>query len=329
MTPNRPPRAVLTTNVRAHPAVMAWLAVTGSERVPDSVEVLRERPVPHKGIYRLPGVGEGGTAVFVKRAVAEVILLERRIQEQILPLLPLTAPRYYGSCLDGSYGWLFLEDVGGTRFSPSEPEHRRIAARWVATLHLAAARSGESSGLPVAGPPRYLRQLRDARAKIHACLGRWTFARAEVETLVAVLSTCDAIEARWPHVEAGCAGAPATLVHGDFQPKNAFVRSNGDGLQLFPIDWEMAGWGLPPVDLTRIDSAAYWRVVRETWPGVDFVTVERLARFGRVLEAVAAVDWECESLRLERADHRSDAVANLAPLLDQLITAARSAQVAE
>lgn len=320
--------AVITTDLHAHPAVLAWAAVTGSARVPASVVVIRERPSPHKGIYRLADVGADGTAVFAKRAPAAQILLERIVHEQFLPRLGLSAPRYYGTGLDGPHGWLFLEDVGDARYLQTEPDQARVAARWLGTLHVAAARIGAADGLPDAGPSRYLHQLRAARGKVHDSLGRWTFAPAEVETLVTIMSWCDAIEARWADVEAGCAGVPATLVHGDFQPKNVFVRSNGRGLQVFPIDWEMAGWGLPPVDLTRIDVAAYWRVVREAWPDLDFVTVERLARYGRVLEAVAAVDWECESLRLARAEHRADAVTNLAPLLDHLITVTRSAHVA-
>ena len=322
------PHVVITTDIHAHPAVLAWAAVTGSGLVPASVVVIRERPAPHKGIYRLPDVGADGTAVIAKRAPAAQVVLERIVHEQFLPRLGLSAPRYYGTSLDGPHGWLLLEDVGDARYSQTEPEQARVAARWLGTLHAAAARIGASDGLPTAGPSRYLDQLRAARCKVHDSLGRWTFAPTEVETLVAVMSWCDTIEARWADVEAGCAGVPATLVHGDFQPKNVFVRSNGGEPHVFPIDWEMAGWGLPPVDLTRIDVAAYWRVVREAWPDVDFATVERLARFGRVLEAVASVDWECESLRLDRAEHRSDAVANLAPLLDHLITVARSAHVA-
>ncbi len=323
------PRAVVRTDVRTHPAVMAWVAVTGRRDVPESVTVLRERRAPHKAIYLLPRVGEGESGVFAKRASATVILTERRIYEEILPALPLSAPRCYGSCLDGSDGWVFLEDVGDQRYSRADPEHLRLAARWVATLHAGAAVSGSPQGLPDGGPLRYLQQLRAARGKIHACLGRWHFAPAEVEVLVAAVALCDALESGWSHVEAACAGVPSTVLHGDFRPKNAMVRSNGEGLQLFPIDWEMAGWGPPTVDLTRIDLDAYQAVIGAAWPRIDSATVVRLATLGRVLEAVAAVDWECESLRLEGAEYRSEAVATVAVLLERLRMAARAAHVLE
>ena len=329
MKPYQPPRVVITENVAAHPAAKAWLAATGGGRVPASVSVMRERPHHHQGIYRLAGVGVGGTVVVAKWGPAGPILRERFIQEQVLPYLPLTAPRYYGTCLDGPDGWLFLEDVGDQRYSRSEPEHMRVAAEWVGTLHTVASGVGAADGLADAGPSRYLRQLRGARAKVHDCLGRWTFALAEVEVLASLLSWCDVLEARWGRVEAGCTGSPPTLVHGDFQPKNAFVRSNGHGVQIFPIDWEMAGWGPPSIDLTRIDLLAYWRVVREAWVGVDFVTVQRLARFGQVLELVASLDWKCASLLLEQAAYRSEAVSDLALILVRLSDAARAAQVAE
>jgi aminoglycoside phosphotransferase (APT) family kinase protein len=318
-----------TADVAAHPAVQAWLAVTGSGRLPRSVVVVRDRPSPHKGVYRLAGVGDRDTAVFAKRAPDSQILLQRRIHEQLLPFLGVTVPAYYGSCLEPPDGWLFLEDVGDARYSRTEPAHLSAVARWVGALHTAAARLDSVPSLPDAGPSRYLEQLRAAHAKVHVALGRWTFPRAEVEVLAAVLAWCDALEDRWPLVEDGCAGAPSTLVHGDFQPKNAFLRGDDHDPRVLPIDWELAGWGPPAIDLTKIDVATYWQTVREGWPSVDYETVERLARVGRVLEAVGAVDRESEALRLERADDRSEAVANLAPILDQLIHAARAAQVTE
>jgi len=322
------PREVIRRDVRGHAAVMAWVAVTGRGRLPDSIVVLRERTGRHKAIYVLPHVGDNNTAVIAKRASAEVILIERRIYEEILPALPLSAPRCYGSCLDGSDGWLFLEDVGELRYSRGDPGHLRATAQWLATLHTAAAHLGPDS-LPESGPPRYLRHLRGTRSKIHECLGRWHLPSSEIEILVGILDRCDTLECRWGHVEASCSGLPNTLVHGDFQSKNAYLRPAGGLLQVLPIDWEMAGWGSPAKDLTRIDLPAYWDVVRRAWPRVDLGTVERLARIGRVLEYIAALDWECESLRLERADYRSAAVTELELLRDRLIDAARAAQVLE
>ena len=322
------PGAVRRTKLRTHPAVMAWVAVTGRGRAPDSLALLGESVVPPVVTYRLGGVGEGGGAVVARRAPADVILLERTIYERVLPQVPVTAPRYYGSCLDGAAGWLFIEDVGEARCSPAVPDHLALAGRWVATLHVAAARLGGPDGLPESGPPRYLRHLRAARAKIHACLGRWHLASSEIEVLVALLALSDVIESRWAHIEAGCLGAPATLVHGHFRPERAALRIDRDGVpSLLPMHWERAGWGPPSVDLTRIDVAAYWNVVHDDWPGVDLSTVRRLAATGRVLEAIAAADWACESLQLEHVESRSTTVADLAVLLEQLEQAATAAHL--
>jgi hypothetical protein len=326
MKPNQAPRAVITTDVDRHPAVKAWLAATRSGRVPPSVVVMRERPAHHQGIYRLPDVGTDGRTVYAKWGMTPAILREQLIQELVLPHLPVTTPRYYGTCVDGSDAWLFVEDVGEVRFSRTDAEHRRVAGRWFGTLHAGATSLGPPDGVSEAGPARYLGHLRAGRATIETSLGRWAFPPDDTEVLIALLRLCEVIEARWMQVEAGCDGAPATLVHGDFQPKNAFMRSLGNGLELCAIDWEMAGWGPPAIDLTRIDLSAYWGVVRDAWR-VDLETVERLSRFGRVLELSAALDWKCASLLLERPEYRREAVSDLALILSRSIDAARAAHI--
>ena len=58
---------ILTADVGRHPAVRAWTAAT-SLATPGCVHVLRDK-FP-SGIYRLLGVGRGGTAVFAKRSLA-------------------------------------------------------------------------------------------------------------------------------------------------------------------------------------------------------------------------------------------------------------------
>jgi len=105
-------------------------------------------------------------------------------------------------------------------------------------------------------------------------------------------------------VAAACAGVPSTLVHGDFRPKNAYLRDDGAGMCLFPIDWEMAGWGVPAADLTRVDLRAYWAVVRERWPDVDLGTVERLALFGQIFRLLAGIGWAATNFALVSGVHQ-------------------------
>jgi aminoglycoside phosphotransferase (APT) family kinase protein len=141
------------------------------------------------------------------------------------------------------------------------------------------------------------------------------------EVLRAVVGQLDAVEAGW-HALAECgAGIPTTLVHGDFRRKNVRVRGGPDGIALFPIDWELAGWGTPAADLAlsrrgfpQVDLPAYWSVVGGYWPGLDVGAVERLAQAGTVFQRLTAISWECpavaspwpqkaiESLKIYQAD---------------------------
>lgn len=319
--------AVLTEDLQAHPAMSAWRGATSLRTTPAAVHVFRERP--RKALYWLPGLAPDGTAVFAKRAVAARTVLERTMYEEILPRLPLSAPHYYGSWLDEPDGWLFLEDVGAQPFSQRDPRHRALAAHWIGTLHVEAIRLPAANSLPDAGPGRYLEHLCAARERIGSSLRHWPYPQAEVAVLDALLALCDAIEGRWAHVQAACAEAPVTVVHGDFQPKNAYVKTNGAATSLCPIDWEKVGLGPPAPDLTRIDLDAYWSVVRPAWPGMRRDDIERLAGFGRLFELLAAVRWESQSLKFEDAFTRSWAVTCLGSWLGRLEEAARFTGILE
>src|SRR5262249_46288759 len=107
----------------------------------------------------------------------------------------------------------------------------------------------------------------------------------------------------WHALEECCGRTPATLVHGDFRRKNVRVRGGPDGIGLFPVDWETAGWGSPAADLApsrgllpQVDLPAYRAAVRECWPGLDLEAVERLAQAGTVFRRLAAIHWECPRL---------------------------------
>ena len=326
MNRNRP-RAVLTESLAEHPAVQAWAVATGQEAEPKLLHVLRERRV--NAMYWIPGLGVNGAPVFAKRGRADQTRIERKVYEEILPELPLTVPRYYGSALNGRFGWIFVEDVGNDRYCQAEPAHREVAARWLATMHTESTRISAVRSLPDAGPGRYLQQLRDARARILSSLRSWSFGSDEVRVLKGILSECDTIEKRWDRVEAVGHGVPSTLAHCDFQEKNAFLKKDAGGLSIWLIDWEMAGFGHPAPDLTRIDLQAYWHAIRPEWPSLSFEGVERLACVGGLFQWLAAIAWESLSLQCEHQRDRADSVADLDRYLPRLSDAARSAGVLE
>lgn len=300
---------------------------TSLHAAPDCIHEYRERP--RRALYRLFGVAPGGGSVFAKRAVASRTAIERTVYRDILPRLPLTAPRYYGSWVDEPFGWLFVEDVGQDRYSEEEPEHLALAARWVAILHAQATQIPAARSLPDGGPARYLQHLRSARKKIRRSIRIRRYRRSEAERLAAVLSLCDSIEAKWARVEAACDGSPSTVVHGDFRAKNGYLRQNSDGLEILPIDWETAGWGPPAADLTRIDLRAYWSVVRGVWPRVSFETLESWQRIGRLLEELAAVNWVSETLKCESVEARRWTIEKLEVVLDRMTVAARATGLVE
>ena len=318
-------REVLREDLQTHPAVRAWTAATSFRVEPECIHVLRERR--RKALYWLPSVAPGGVSVFAKRAVAERTVIERSVYEEVLAHLPLTYPSYFGSWVDGGYGWLFVEDVGAERYSDEEPEQLALAGRWIATLHVGAVGLSGGGALPDAGTARYLAYLQAAREKITRSLARWRYPRDEMVELAAVLSHCDALEARWVRLEAACDGAPTTVVHGDFRPKNALLRREGQRMNLLPIDWETAGWGAPAPDLTRIDLQAYWSVVRAVWSDIDYDTIAGWRRLGCLLGEIAGLKWISEKLKSESPEARKWAVADLRAVLDRSTAAARAAGV--
>jgi len=296
----RPPGAVLSGELTGHPAVAAWRNVTPGAPDPECIEVLRQGK--KSATYRLAGAGPGGAPIIAQRARMEKAHIERTVYEQILPHLPMTSPRYYG-CREESPGfaWLFLEDVGDERCSPTDPAHRVIAGRWVGLMHTAATRVAAARGLPDGGPARYLDHLRVGRRTVRENLTNAALPAPDATTLQRLVSDLDHLEEGWADVERACTGVPPTLVHGDFQRKNTYIRTGARKPELFAIDWETAGWGVPAVDLTAIDLTTYWSVVQPWWPDAWLDDVRRLAAVGRIFLQLAAIRWASPELAYDSA----------------------------
>lgn len=329
---SRAPIAVLHEGLEAHPAVQAWTGMWAAEGMPERVEVLRR--LTSTEVYRLVGAGPAGKSVIAKRSPGAKASIEQIVYERVLPHLPVTAPHYYGSRPTDGEGrdggrWIFLEDVGSQRYSEETPTHLALAARWVSRMHGAAASLVAARFLPDGGPGRYLVHLRSARDKIEQRLPGPELTRDDIAMLQGVVAVLNALELRWTRVEAMCLGLPPTVVHGDFRPKNVYLRPNGNGLACYPIDWETAGWGVPAIDLTRIDVAGYWACAREWRPGLDLETVRRLSSIGHVLRTVAAINWETASFRFDSRPMISRALASVEVLVRRLADAAWNSGVLE
>ncbi len=305
------PIARSSVDLAGHAAVRAWQeAADGAP--PATVELWREGSLHNAVIHRLTFGDARGPAVFAKHARLAILTVERTIYEEILPHLPLSAPRYFGFRAAGDgFMWLFVEDVGDQCLSPGNPEHRALAGHWLGMLHRSAAGLAAAASLPDGGPGRYLAHLRAGGGKIRAKLGNRALTAEDRAVLKQVLELQDALESRWHALERACEGLPTTLVHGDFEPKNVRVRSVDAGPVLYPIDWETAGWGVPAADLaapqsprhaSRLDTDVYQTVVRERWPDLDAGSIRKLSILGLLFRALAAIEWESERLRFEDAN---------------------------
>ena len=309
-------------SVQQHPALLAWNRLQATPAQLSTVEVWREFPGHHPAsIYLLEFASGGPCPVFAKRCEAASGQVERFCYEQVVPRSALSSPAYFGSTAepDGT-SWLFLEDVGREKLSAGDPTHRALASRWIGRLHRFGAGIDAARQLPEAGPPRYLQHLRDARMRIGDHFGNPGLTASEREHLAETQALLDQVEARWDAIVRGCAGLPETVVHGDFRPKNVRIRTGAGGPTLYALDWELAGWGIPVVDLApgrgaagilQIDPGIYADELRGHGPSLDGEAIERLSLIGFMLRRLAAIDWESLSLHFEDPRYLSDPTASI------------------
>jgi ATP-binding cassette, subfamily B, bacterial len=300
-----------------HPAVRAWRLLEGA--VPRSVRVLkRGRRLRKSAIYLLEGAGPGDAPVIAKLCVRETAEIEDTVYGDVLTRLPAPSLHCYGRVKDRDTGrfWLFLENAGGEQYSPANPEHRRLAARWLATVQLHSAKIPRASSLPERGPRHYLVHLLQAREEITRQLALQKARTDESRVLEDLLHKLDEVESRWGELTAVCEELPQTLVHGDLVPKNLRISRNGYGMGLAVFDWEMAGFGVQAPDLAQLLEPERSAVARrrqskrldrfsanpclDTYRSVvasetelEPDAVELSAAIGNLLRCVAGIDWTC------------------------------------
>ncbi len=292
----RAARRLDAEELAGHPALRVWRELGGSP--PSTVLVVKEErgSARQSHIYRLEGVGPGGGGVVAKRSARASITVEHRIYAEVLARLPLPALRCLGALDDPDprFAWLFLEEALGAKFDAGSAAHRMAASAWLGALHTGAEGPAAAVDLPDRGPDHFLEHLRQGRRRIAESFDNPALAGADRELLDAILRGLDTAEWHWSSVEEACAGAPRTLVHGDFADRNVRVEGDGPRAPVWVFDWEVAGRGAPGVDLVKADLEVYAAAVRERWPRLD---VGLQARLGRLLRGcLAPIGWDTRSL---------------------------------
>lgn len=282
-------------NPQKHPAVVAWNRMTGASALPSRITRLNEG---HSMVYRLAGIAPDGGSVIAKLCAREDGDRSRVICTSVLPLLQRPALLFYG-CLEAGprRSWLFLEDGGPLKCSLENADHKRALSAWLAALHASTAAHAKGFALPETGFDAYLKQLRSGRRKILKGLGLLEFEPEDEATLRSIAEWYGRIESLWPKLRTMVGDAPHTVVHGDFAPKNVLVREVLGHTEVFPIDWETAGWGTPAEDLGEYpDLAIYTTQAREHGATWSLEAVRRWAAVGKILRHVAAFDWASATL---------------------------------
>jgi DNA-directed RNA polymerase specialized sigma24 family protein len=299
-------REPLLESLLEHQAVKAWSQL-GPERIePVAVEVVK--PKRRSALYRLVGVGTGGSAVLAKKCPAATAAVEKSIYLELLPRLPCPTLRCYGWVKEpqDDWWWQFVEDLEGLEYSPLSDEHRELAGRWLGTVHSAAMRTGFDVRLPRRDPSHYLRLLRTSRARLKDLLTNPALSKEDLQVLRRITSQCDIIESRWDELENLCSELPRTLVHGDFVAKNVRVKITRSGPAFVVFDWGIAGWGVPATDLAQFtgrtvspDFAAYCSAMESCGMPLDVRAVQGLAQCGKFFRLLDAISWACSALSHE------------------------------
>ena len=291
--------AIVTDDIDRHPASLAWQHIDGGKSIPQVIEVLQHHR--KTSVYRLGGQTPRQWTIVAKHCLRERGQLERRIYGEILPFLPVSALHYYG-CLKetGSHVWLFLEDAGTRRFSIADESHRILAAHWLGSLHRSAQHTRAAQLLPERGPAYYFELMQRGREYIVQSLANPVMMPADLDLLQRILGQMDTLESNWPEFLKICEAIPQTLVHGDFQPKNIYVKQIPMGDTLYVIDWETAGWGIPLVDVAassgsstdaQVDLPVYLSIMQEFWRNLDMPTLQYYVHVGSIFRRLAAIYW--------------------------------------
>ena len=240
--------------------------------------------------------------VVLKRCNAAAAEIEVAVYTEVLPRVPVRAPRLFGVWREERTTWLAFEDMGDEPPRLDDDRQRAMVSRWLGELHHASRDLARVPLFPDRSAHHYAGLLELARARLAE---RRAVASGgdEEGRLTRAIRHCDSLRERWDAVEEQAALLPPTFVHADLAPENLrLVRSAGK-LEVTAIDWEKAGIGTPFADLAMVEAPVY-----ASASGTPLETVSSSLWVARLLAALSH-NWAAKPIaeverygrRLERA----------------------------
>jgi aminoglycoside phosphotransferase (APT) family kinase protein len=240
---------------------------------------------PRGMVFRLTCRGADPASVIAKGGDRASATLERLIYQSVLRRLPVATPRLYGVFDDGDRIWLVLEDLGPVEPIWDDAVEARELAGWCARAHRATAMLADLPALPDRGPAHFWTRLQHAKHHLEQRMATTAELR-DRECLRLARAACDEVDARWDLIVRACEGFPSSLVHGDLAAQNLRVRHTGQDRELVVLDWEKAGWGVPAVDVARLNLEDYRAFCGYQSPFSAWADLSRLAWAGSVFRAL-------------------------------------------
>lgn len=195
--------------------------------------------------------------VVLKRCDSDRGEIEAAVHAEVLPRLPVRAPRLFGVWREGPATWLAFEDMGDEPPALEDDRQRALVSRWIGELHLASRGLTDLPLLPDRSARHYLARLE--RASELLAERRTATDRDDARRLTRALEVCDSLRARWTEVEQAASQLPTAFVHADLAVENLRLVGSAGHVAVTAIDWEKAGMGTPFADLSIADPGEYAR----------------------------------------------------------------------
>ena len=276
-----------------------WAQLEPSLPLIGSPRVLKghlDRPDRSKTLVLRLQVSQGDPrTIIAKRTTQSTAESEAWVYRNLLPMLGLNGPNFYGVFPepDSESAWLFLEDGGDSPVSEDDDAACGSLSTWLARLHVLSSSLDHPSHLPMKGARQATIKLDKILVRGEELLGSVHSQDAVRGTIVKLLDDLTVLGDRFSRIATQLDSFPRSIVHGDFASKNLrFVPGQQDRILVF--DWEMIGWGTPAEDLgtsSCVQLRAYADVCRRMDHPLGSADIKQLRVIGRFLRLVSAVDW--------------------------------------